>query len=207
MYQKHNYRRRCLKVWPAPEFRVERFWIQWKRSYVREARTLWCYRYCTPKPTGKETADFLDKLKDANPRAAILFEAPKHSEEFVPIALKDGCPTPLGGLYEAETVSLTTVSFLINMIRCLRICRSQMLSVSLLNGRHASSRLWYTYRCGRVTASKFGAIIKSDDDQPRKYATRANSSRTQTGLTKLQNKSKLLIQLGVVSTLSGIIVC
>lgn len=117
----------------------------------------------TPKPTENEIADFLQKLKHANPRSAVLSVALKHSKDFVPMVLKDGYPTPLGQLYEAENVVLSYNEFLVN---------SDKVFEDLTKGQ-ASSRMWYTYRCGRITASKFGAVVKSDDNQPPKSLVKA----------------------------------
>lgn len=61
----------------------------------------------TSKPTGNELACFLDKLKHANSRAAVLSVASKHSKDFVPVTLRDGYPTTMGQLYEAENAAMT----------------------------------------------------------------------------------------------------
>lgn len=61
-----------------------------------------------------------------------------------------------------------TMSFLANEITSLRIYWSQMLSVSLLSRRQwgqASSKQCFTYGCHRRTASKFGVVIQSNDNQ------------------------------------------
>lgn len=130
----------------------------------------------TPKPTENEIADFLDKLKHANPRAAVLSIAPKHSHDFVPMALKDGYPRPLGQLYEAENVGMTYKELLDKsekVFEDLFITDAQCELVEQQTKGQASSKMWYTYRCGRITASKFGAVIKSNDNQPPKSLVKA----------------------------------
>lgn len=89
-------------------------------NVVSKAMSGHCNAADTPKPTRKEIADFLDKLKEVNPRAAVLPVAPKHSEDFVPTALKDGYPTPLGKLYDAENIPLTYSELLVKRDKVFR---------------------------------------------------------------------------------------
>ncbi|XP_051266591.1 uncharacterized protein LOC127369363 [Dicentrarchus labrax] len=130
----------------------------------------------TSKPTGDEVAGFLNKLKYANPRAAVLSVAPNHSKDFVPMALRDGYPTPLGQLYDAENASLTyneLIEKCDKVFEELKMTDEQCKLVEQETKGQASSRMWYTYRCGRVTASKFGAVIKSNENQPPKSLVKA----------------------------------
>lgn len=125
----------------------------------------------TSKPTGNELACFLDKLKHANPRAAVLSVAPKHSKDFVPVTLRDGYPTPMGQLYEAENDALTyneLIEKCDKVFEELKMTDAQCKLVEQETKGQTSSRIWYTYRCGRITASKFGAVIKSNENQPLK---------------------------------------
>lgn len=99
----------------------------------------------------------------------MLSVAPKYLKDFLPMALKDGYPTPLGELYEAENVGLTYNEVLdkcSKVFEDLLITDAQCKLVEQKTKGQASSRMWYTYRCGRITASKFGAVIKSSDNQP-----------------------------------------
>ncbi len=81
------------------------------------------------------------------------------------MSLKDGYPTLLGKLYEGENGGLTYNDLLIRDAQCKLIEQKTK--------GQASSRMWYTYRCGRITASKFGAVIKSNDNQPPKSLVKA----------------------------------
>lgn len=101
--------------------------------------------------------------------------APKHYKDFVPMALKDGYPTPLGQLYEAENVGLTynELDKCDKVFKDLLITDAQCKVVEQKTKGQASSRMWCTYRCGRLTATKFGAVIKSNDNQPPKSLVKA----------------------------------
>jgi len=106
----------------------------------------------------------------------VLSVAPKHSKDFVPVALKDGYPTPLGQLYEAENATLTYNELLEKCDKVfddLKITDTQCQLIEQETKGQASTKMWYTYRCGRITASKFGVVIKSNDKEPPKSLVEA----------------------------------
>ena len=97
-----------LLISPAPKRNKERFLVHWTRIWsVKWELTKSGSCHVTPKPSDNELSDFLDKLKNASPRAAVLSVAPKHSNDFVPKVLREGYPTPLEHLYDSENLGLT----------------------------------------------------------------------------------------------------
>lgn len=92
------------------------------------------------------------------------------------MSLKDDYPTPLGQLYEAENVGVTYNELLNKcdkVFEGLFITDAQCKLVEQMTKGQASPKTWYTFRCGRITASKFGAVINSNDNQPPKSLVKA----------------------------------
>ena len=128
-------------------------------------------KHVTPKPTDHEISDFLDKLKNANPRAAVLSVAPKYSEDFVPKVLRDGYPTPLGQLYDSENLGLTYSELCDKgdkVFEDLVITDDQCRLIEQETRRQAKDKMWFIYRRGRITASRLGEVVKSRENKPPK---------------------------------------
>ena len=127
--------------------------------------------HVTPKATDNEISDFLDQLKNATPRAAVLSVAPKHSNDFVPKILREGYPTPLEHLYDPENLGLTYSELCdksSEIFEDLLITDDQCKLVEQETRQQAKDEMWYIYRRGRITASRFGEVVKSRDGKPPK---------------------------------------
>lgn len=73
-------------------------------------------------------------------------------------------------------------------------------------------RKWYIYRCAKITAFKFGAAIKSNDNQPPKSLVKAIHNSESVTFTTATTRSKSLIKTcvsnyGHVYALTANLIC
>lgn len=69
-------------------------------------------------------------------------------------------------------------------------------------------RKWCTYRCGKITAFKFGAAKRSNDNQPPKSLVKAIHNSESVTFTTATTRSKTCVSnYGHVYALTAILIC
>lgn len=119
-------------------------------------------RVCRTGPASEdEKATLLEGLKKAGRRTAILAVRPGLSEAFVPKAASVNFPMALQTLYNEDTISMTlpeVLSFCEATHAELSASQEQIAAVEAATRQQADSKIWYRFRAGRITASRFKAV-------------------------------------------------
>ena len=109
------------------------------------------------------------RLKEANPKAVSLSILPGFSKDFIPQSCTDKFPVNLTRLYDPKYL---TMSYDLLLNECDRVFGSLDVSVEQAENleqatrMQSKSRLWFRYRAGRITASRFKAAVSTDADNP-----------------------------------------
>ena len=111
--------------------------------------------------------NFYDILADGG-KASVLSVLPKHCEQYVP-SQPCNCPPLLGDMFEEDMLA---VSYDALLDRCdhlfsyLSVSAEEIKAVEELTRGQSSSKAWFQFRAGRVTASRFKAAACTDASQP-----------------------------------------
>ena len=120
-----------------------------------------------PSPTQREEDAFYAGLQCACPTAVALSLHAKHSDSFVPKCVSGTAPMPLDQLYDPK-VSCDVYNDV--MLHCATVDTSvteeQVLYVVQQTVNQSKSKLWFSMRAGRVTASTFYADCHTRIEKP-----------------------------------------
>lgn len=104
-----------------------------------------------------------------NPKSAILSLVPEYSDSFIPQSLSESLPPLLSGLYKPEHLELPYHKLLEvceDVYDSLEISAEQCINLEKSTKDQAKSKLWFTSRAGRVTASNFKSAACTDLTRP-----------------------------------------
>lgn len=121
------------------------------------------------KPTSAELDLFFANLSIADTKPAILSLMPKYSDKYVPKTSLPEFPLPLTELYKPDYLK-------VEYHELLKLCETVPINVSEVNAKaieketklQHSTKLWYKYRAGRVTASRMKAVCSTNVANPSK---------------------------------------
>ena len=120
-----------------------------------------------PSPTKREEDAFYAGLQRACPTAVALSLHAKHSDSFVPKCVSGTAPMPLDQLYDPN-VSCDVYNDV--MLHCatvdISVTEEQVLYVLQQTVDQSKSKLWFSMRAGRVTASTFYAACHTRIEKP-----------------------------------------
>ena len=124
------------------------------------------------KARGKESTDsemetLFANLSLGGAKPLILSLVPEYSDNYVPKSTLDTFPVPLKSLQESRYITLSYPNLL-------QVCESvdvqltseMAQSVEQATRSQSNSKLWYTYRAGRVTASRMRSVCHTDLGNP-----------------------------------------
>ncbi|CAL9699753.1 unnamed protein product [Knipowitschia caucasica] len=121
------------------------------------------------EPSESELATLFKELHVTEKKPVLLALVPGYSKYFRPEALDKKYPTPLSGLYD-ETFATTPSEPL------LRHCESIFENITMTEEEatnceadtraQSKSKKWFTFRTGRITASKMKSVCRSAPDKP-----------------------------------------
>lgn len=120
-----------------------------------------------PSPTKHEEDKFLEDLHNCLPTSAVLSLSEKFSENFIPKTRLNAWPVDLGKLYQSANASLTYED-LVKKCEMTDITVTEA-EIKFLEGqtrKQSDSPFWYNYRIGRVTASNFYAVCRTNPEKP-----------------------------------------
>ena len=120
-----------------------------------------------PSPTAGELSTLFQQLSLAGSKAAVLRVVPEICKQFKPTSLSETFPCVLTSLYDPEKL---TLDFSELLKKCeevkLTVTPEQAKSVERATKSQASSKLWFRFRSGRITASKMKRVCRSNPDLP-----------------------------------------
>lgn len=119
----------------------------------------------TPEPD--ELQSFFQNLSQCNSRPGILSLVPEYQSSYIPKSSLLSFPKSLQDLYD-PTLSQISYSNLLTKSESVSIELSEEMGRSVEEATRAqsSSRLWYRYRAGRVTASKMKQVCRTNLAMP-----------------------------------------
>ena len=115
--------------------------------------------------------EFYKKLYAANPRSAILSLIPKYSDNFIQQSLStsESFPPLLSGLYKPDYLKLPYHKLLEiceDVYDSLELSVEQVINLEKATKKQAKSKMWFQYKAGRVTASRFKSAACTDLTRP-----------------------------------------
>lgn len=119
-------------------------------------------------PSVQEKKEFLDSLASGkNSKPAVLAVLPAYSDRYIPSCLSSDLPPVLTDLYEPTNLSLSYYELLqlTNKI-VITLSSEQAKAVESKTMDQSTSRLWFRMRAGRITASKFKSVCRTDPANP-----------------------------------------
>lgn len=119
----------------------------------------------TPSPTQCELSEFYESLSKVG-KPALLSIIPKYCDEYdystkLPLAFSDLFQMDMLNVSYTELVAKCEEEF-----NSLKITGDQAKAVEILTRDQAKCKIWYEYRAGRITASKFKAAARTDITKP-----------------------------------------
>ena len=117
--------------------------------------------------TASELETLFANLSVGGTKPLVLSLIPEHSDEYVPKSTLDTFPVPLKSLQQSSHITLSYPSLL-------QACKSIEIELTLEMAQsvekatrsQSNSKLWFTYRAGRVTASRMKAVCHTNLAHP-----------------------------------------
>ena len=123
----------------------------------------------TPSPSQDDMDEFFHKLHATGTKSAILSITSPYSDEFIPLSMHSAYPEPLTQLFEDSCTDLTYEELL---QKCkdikISLTAEQAAKIEVQTRGQATSKLWYRYRAGRITASCMRAACHTQPMSPSK---------------------------------------
>ena len=122
-----------------------------------------------PKPTQDELNDLYKQLDGIGRRPVLLSILPGYSDKFVPESETGILPPTLSSLFNEEFLELSYLELLKTCeesFASIRVTQQQAKHLEAVTRRQADSKIWFHYRAGRVTASKFKAAAHTNKSSP-----------------------------------------
>ncbi|WAR23894.1 ING2-like protein, partial [Mya arenaria] len=120
-----------------------------------------------PTPTDAELNGFFSKLSATGRNPAILSVVKEFSDDYVPKQDKMDLPAPLGNL-KTKDAMMMNYGQLVN--HCtgiqLTVSKEQIANVEEVTRNQSESKLWQSYRAGRITASRAKQVCSTDPSNP-----------------------------------------
>ena len=106
-----------------------------------------------------ELEAFFETLSRSGIKPSILSIVPKYCEEYIPRIEQGVLPKPLTCLFNPDMLEVTELSGFSDecdkVFSSLEISKEQCEAVEEATRTQSQSKLWYMFRAGRITASKF----------------------------------------------------
>ena len=120
-----------------------------------------------PSPTKREEDSFYAGLQRACPTAVALSLHAKHSDSFVPKCVSGTAPRPLDQLYDSSVPCDIYNDVLLHCATInISVTEDQVQYVVQQTVEQSQSKLWFSMRAGRVTASTFYAACHTRIEKP-----------------------------------------
>ena len=135
-------------------------------------------------PTESELGGFFEALNESKEKPAILKISPPYHKQFVH---DKSLPSPISQLYDPDTLALAYLpllakceevtrtlkvlyyifgQWLIGGHLCLQVNLEQVVLLEKSTRGQACNKSWFQQREGRITASNFKAVVRTDPSMP-----------------------------------------
>ena len=121
----------------------------------------------TPSPSEDELKMFYDDLAQSKTKPAILSIISGYAEKYK--VDQNVLSLPLSSLFQSDCLQMPYTDLLVkceDVFQQLMITEQQCKNIEASTRTQAHSKLWFRFRAGRVTASKFKAACHTDLSQP-----------------------------------------
>lgn len=119
------------------------------------------------KPGSSELDNFFLKLSKCSTKPAILSIIDPYSDSYIPKVAQPSFPKPLQQLYDDKYL---TYGFIELLSACeeieISLTDEMATSVEVETRGQSNSNLWFTYRAGRITASRMKSTCHTDPSNP-----------------------------------------
>ena len=112
---------------------------------------------------------FYSRLAGVNAQASILSIVSDHMNKFIPQSCSKEFPISISSMYDSKYLDIPYHKLLEECEKAfdsLTVTSKQSSLVEQHTREQSKSRLWYSYRAGRITASKFKAAVSTDAAMP-----------------------------------------
>ncbi|XP_041347064.1 uncharacterized protein LOC121366854 [Gigantopelta aegis] len=120
-----------------------------------------------PAPSANRLDKFLQGLSIGRVKPAVLSVIEPFNDHFIPQQAQNIFPDVLSDMFQEE---LYMQPYNIILQKCTSVnisaTREQIEATEMATRGQSNSRLWQRYRAGRITASKFRKVCKTDPSQP-----------------------------------------
>ena len=118
-------------------------------------------------PDVTELTSFFDDLSKCGIKPAILSLVPKYSTQYIPKIRNGILPAPLPSLYNAKYLTHDYTDLLILCYSIdIGISNAMAAAVEQETRQQSSSKLWFKFRAGRITASRMKQACHTDTAMP-----------------------------------------
>ena len=118
-------------------------------------------------PDEKELIAFFQTLSQCGTKPAILSLVPQYASSYVPKSRQSNFPKPLQSLHDVahQKLSLTDLQDTCDKVT-LDVTEEMAVAVEEATRDQSMSRLWFTFRAGRVTASRMKQVCRTNHSKP-----------------------------------------
>ena len=123
------------------------------------------------EPSEDETEMLFTQLSRCKTKPSLLSILPGFCDFFIPCSEDGTLPKPLSHLFDEEYLKASYPQLLEkskHTVQNICISKEQAKQLELLTRGQSHCKLWYQYRAGRITASKFKDAVHTDPKKPSK---------------------------------------
>ena len=120
-------------------------------------------------PTDTQKSDFLKAISSCGSKPAILSLCAPYSDLYVPKSTSDRLPLPLSSLYDKQYLHLEYGDLLTickALSETITLTEAQCIEVERATRAQSGSRIWFTQRAARVTASRMYDVCHTSLSAP-----------------------------------------
>lgn len=125
-------------------------------------------------PSAEEMSLFYESLYKTGVKCAVLSLIPPYADEYVPESIKKKYPMVLTELRNEKTFQLNYMELLDECAKInIRVNQNEADAVQLATSDQANSKQWFSFRSGRITASRMKAVCSTDLTNPSQTLVKA----------------------------------
>ena len=121
----------------------------------------------TKAPDSSELNNFFEKLSKSGTKPDILSCVDPYSDNYVPKAVQPSFPKPLQICFDEKYLNYSYIKLLDACIEIdISMTQENVTAVEMEPKGQSKSNLWFTYRAGRITASRMKSACHTDLSHP-----------------------------------------
>ena len=118
-------------------------------------------------PSSSEVAVFCSKLSHCGTKPALLSLLPEYASHYIPSQQTSAFPRPLQDLFEPQFLQLDYANLCKHAETIkLEVTSQNVTTVEQATRGQSTSKMWFKYRSGRITASKMKRVCRTDSSSP-----------------------------------------